>query len=137
MITSWAGPSLLERPKAALHLSWRYLVSPLSTISGLLFGGSPSTVAGLIVAIVVDAIQGLPLWARPHVLKERFKAVLPALADANAPSAPERELRRVRVETAILHRLPRPIGLATASFAGKSMLQLSGDHHLAMDAAAT
>lgn len=51
-----------------------------------LFGGSaPFHIAWLVMAVVVDAIDGMLIaWPRPHIGKELLEGMAPLLADANS-----------------------------------------------------
>jgi hypothetical protein len=79
----------------------------LSRIPGLLLASRPAHVAGLIVAVVVNALQGV-LWRGPRAYfgKERCERIPPALADANAAPAIVFEPRRGRVFATSLHGKP-------------------------------
>ena len=66
------------------------------SIRGLFGKGCPATVSGLVVAVVVDTVQGLSTGARAHILKERIESA-PSLAhgDASAPVVNPRSVPRV------------------------------------------
>lgn len=80
----------------------------------------PSAVAGLVVAIVVDAIKRVAFWARPHIRKERAEVALPPRAHCDAASAVVWECDVSGREAARLSRFPRPelsgFGAAEAVF---------------------
>lgn len=67
----------------------------------------PAAVAGLVVSVVVDAIQRVfSGWLRPHVGVEGCEVIPPAFADRDAAATVVGPLRRPRVQAAALHRIP-------------------------------
>ena len=78
----------------------------MAAVSALLNSGRPSAIAGLIVAIVVDAVNGmLGRRARRHVIQKRFK-VFPSLADLDAAPAIARIAISVWVPAPLDHAKP-------------------------------
>lgn len=81
-----------------------------AAIACLLLLRGPSTVAGLVMPVRVDAIQAVSsAGATPHVLEEGLVGVQPALADSNASAAVVGPLRCLRIRTTIAHVSPRDI----------------------------
>ena len=62
------------------------LAAVLPPVARLLLEGRPATVALLVVAVVVDAVQREPGRAFSHVVEEVLETV-PALADGDTPTA--------------------------------------------------
>lgn len=73
----------------------------------VLFGGSsPSAVAWLIAAVVIDPIDGvLARRFRAHI-SEKVSEVMPRLAYGNAPSAIDRIALVLQVHASLLHAMP-------------------------------
>jgi hypothetical protein len=84
----------------------------------------PFAVAGFIVPVVVDAIDGV-FSARPltHVSEEIIKDQ-PAFADCDAATPIPFELDLFGVETPLLHLGPRQVGLCDSGFGGVAMANL-------------
>src|ERR1700674_1542412 len=88
---------------------------PRPPVRGLLFRGRPTAIAGLIVPIVVDAVDRMLIRARPHVGKEAFKAgqatltAAPAGTDRDAATAVVGEMIAVPIGAASHHAAPRDI----------------------------
>jgi hypothetical protein len=94
---------------------------PVPPVVGLLFGRSPSAVAGLVVSSVVDAVDGVPRWASTHIAEERLERVKPLAAHANTATTIAGVIRPTRVYTSTLRSAPclvflRP-GLAVGEIA--------------------
>src|SRR5215207_6937169 len=81
----------------------------VAAIAVLLFSGAPENVAGFVVAIHVIAIQGGPRRARPHIGKERVKALVPSGVHGDTATAVVFECLMFRIETPGSHRHPRTI----------------------------
>jgi hypothetical protein len=80
-------------------------VAPVGT---LLPPRRPAAVLWRIWSVVVDALNGVTCrWAWPHVLKERRKAVSPAVADGDAAPAVASERLVARGMAALAHMTPR------------------------------
>src|SRR5687767_675314 len=63
-------PRVVERRAATSF--WDLALAPWSSVFGLLFSGGPPAVARLVVATVVDAIDGVfGGWSGSHVCDER------------------------------------------------------------------
>jgi hypothetical protein len=77
----------------------------LSPVVGLFLGGRPSTVAGFVPLVVVDAIERLSFRARPHVVGEVFKPH-PALTYGDTSGPVVRKAGRVRVRASVNHGSP-------------------------------
>ena len=85
------------------------LLPPL--INSLLVACGPSAVARLVVAVVVDAIQGMRLRRfTPHIVKEVLEGAprirVPSVADRDPAPAIVRVTDVLRVVTALSHRKP-------------------------------
>lgn len=105
----------------------------IPAVDGLLIIGRPSAITRLIVAAVVDALQGVE-WRRfrAHVGKEVVKA-LPTFADGNAAPAISWVLRSFGILAALLHGAPRPV-FRRVAFA---MRRIPGCHLLTTQTATT
>lgn len=89
----------------------------------LLFGGRPSAITRLVVAVVVDSLDRVPVRPRPHVAQERRKVVSPLVAHADAAPAVVGVAGRCGIVATLFRVLPRPIfrasGLSVCSLMGK------------------
>ena len=80
-----------------------------ATVVGLLFGRSPSAVAGGVRAIVVNSIKLMKRgWFASHVSK-KVDIIVPARVDRDAAPSPVFETRSVGIVTAGAHCLPRAV----------------------------
>lgn len=79
-----------------------------ATIPRLLSLRGPSAVVRGVVAVVVNAVNGIAarLWARPHVGNEMVVRLKPAVADGDAPAAVMFERSIVRIGAALFHGPP-------------------------------
>ena len=78
-----------------------------STVAVLFAHRGPAYVAGLVMAVVVDAVNCVPLgWLRSDVFVERQKVVEPFVADTYPSPAVIGVVIVARLQAAILHRLP-------------------------------
>ena len=84
------------------------LLSP-AAISALLLWGSPAAVAGLVVAVVVDAIDGMSRRRSLAHVRDEGGERLPSLTDANAPAAVPLVVRSLRVLASVFHGRPHTI----------------------------
>lgn len=97
-----------------------------ATSSTLLDPRSPSTVRRLVVAIGVDSVQAVFLRrSRRHVGDERFEALAPTIAHADAPGAVVRIALVLRVVAARLGRSPRSILRRLPALASAAVCQLA------------
>lgn len=81
-----------------------------SAVAGLFRASSPPDVAGLVMSIIVNAVDGMPRarpW--PYVSKECLEGVRPLVADGNTPTAVIRERVTGRGEATGLHAGPYPV----------------------------
>jgi hypothetical protein len=79
-------------------------------IATLFFVGRPATIARLIGAIVVYAVQGMLRGRiRSHIFKKCFKRINPALADSDSATSIARISGIVWVVASLLHSLPRVV----------------------------
>ncbi len=77
-----------------------------STVSLLLLAATPFAILRRVIAVVVDSVQRVSIWARPHVSNEIGKTVLPSIANSNSSAAVITPLRIIRLSAAIQHPLP-------------------------------
>lgn len=88
----------------------RLHLSPVRMVRRLFFGGCPSTVRGLVVAIIVEPINLMQARrAMSHVGDERIKRIAPPLTDSDAPAAVSVPLLGVRIRAALDHSLPKVV----------------------------
>lgn len=86
-------------------------------IPRLLFLRSPAHIAGLVITIIVDAINRV-IFRRlaAHVFQERAVTILPSLTDGNPASAIVCEAWKIRVEASLQHHSPAMIFRRAVSF---------------------
>lgn len=75
----------------------------------LLSRSRPTAIGRLIIAVVVNTVNGVPLWARSHIGKERLERRAPSLTHADPTAAITMKPVMGWVVTASLHRQPRDI----------------------------
>ncbi len=86
-LKEWIGPHAVLRAPVSQTLGSaiqciKHIIAPVSRLD---VDRGPSYVTGLIVSVVIDAVQlHFRSRSRPHISKERFKRVLPLGADLNA-----------------------------------------------------
>jgi hypothetical protein len=79
-------------------------------IAGLFFWRGPSTVARLVIPVVVDAIDRvLTRRFRTHVSVEGREVIQPTVANPDSSAAVIGPLRGSRVQATALHRIPRSV----------------------------
>ena len=78
-------------------------------ISRLLIHGNPFAVLGLVVAIIVYALDAVARWTRTHICKEVLERIAPAVADRNAAPSVTRPSWALWVGAAHLHSPPNLI----------------------------
>lgn len=94
----------------------------------------PAAIAGLVVAVIVDPIDGvLEGWRLAHVLEERIEGCGPSFADANPPSPIRRIHRRAGLRATGHHLTPDVID----SGSGLAVLGVGLGRPLPPEAAAT
>lgn len=89
-----------------------------TTIGGLLLRTSPATVAGLVIAVVVDAVDRVAVWARSHIGVERLIGLAPTFTDGYSTAAVVLVCLIGRPEAAVEQRTPdavlaRPFSLSS------------------------
>jgi len=90
------------------HIAWGKFHPPC--ILPLLLSGRPSTIAGFVVATIVDAVNRISRsWAWSHIFKKRREIMQPSVADNNAPATVIRPIGRSSVVTSPFHIFPRHI----------------------------
>lgn len=88
----------------------------LSAIVCLFSSCRPSAVAGLIIPVVVDAVNRVvKAWTLAHVVTKSIKRVEPSIADRYAAFTVAVKAGCQRAKTAVSHRLPRFVGNAVAA----------------------
>ena len=108
---------------------------PVVALIGILsFSVRPAAITWVIVAGIVDAIQGLTFRLFSHILVEVHKS-LPAVADANAAPAVVFESSMVRVLAALFHGIPYPV-FSTAGPDGAFCSSVDGQTVIAETSAA-
>lgn len=80
-----------------------------SPIVVLLFSRSPTAVAWLVIAVIVDAVKGSTTRAWSHVLKKLSEIVLPLWADRNTSSTVVFVRRKRPVSATGSHGVPRVV----------------------------
>ena len=97
----------------------------LALVKTLFFRCGPTTIAGLIVPVVIDAVDAMfGRGAVAHISQEVLEGVTPALADRNPAATVPRPVFTLRVCAAIDHMSPRSIFRGTPlSSACMTMLQ--------------
>ena len=81
----------------------------LRTIIGLFFSRGPSAIAGLIVAVVVYAVNPLTKWGFAHIRKELTKRFSPLGANRNAATPIPWPALDIGICTSLNHCLPTMI----------------------------
>lgn len=81
----------------------------VSAISLLIFARRPATIAGRVVAVVVDAVKRVPGWARAHVGGESLIRVSPLRAHFDASAAVVGECFYGGCVASTKHVLPRGV----------------------------
>lgn len=81
-------------------------MSAFTSIMNLLSPRRPATIARAIVAVIVDAVQGVVLWASAHIFQEGREVAAPRLIDGNASATVVSVAPPVSAVTAALHRRP-------------------------------
>jgi hypothetical protein len=81
----------------------------MSAVIHLFFACCPAAVAGLVIAIVVDAVKSGSGWAYAHIGEEIYKGE-PPFANGDAPTSVALPPIAFLVETSGLHGRPRTIG---------------------------
>lgn len=78
-----------------------------SGIAPLLLPGGPPAISGFVVAIIVDAVNGMAA-GRPtsHVAEERLEGLRPFVTDPNASSSVVREVPTLWIGASLLHGSP-------------------------------
>lgn len=102
---------------------------PRPAVRALLFCCRPTTVARLIVAIVVLTVQRRTWWAGSHVGEERREVVPPAVTHRDAAPAPVRVARERRDEATGLRHHPRAILAGDRRTRGGSVLVVPPTQH--------
>lgn len=104
---------------------FQILVVPLVPI--LFFPAGPATISLLIVAVIVDTVEAVSIWDRPHITKECWKAVLPLRAHGDSPASIVRILWIIRSEAAFLCIEPCVVFAALMASAGMAVFYVAID----------
>lgn len=80
-----------------------------TSIPRLFLPRSPAAIAGLIVAIIVDAIKSSSGRTFAHISEKVLKAVFPPVADGDAASTISMKTPERGPRAALLHGLPRQV----------------------------
>lgn len=86
----------------------------MTAISRLRFRGCPDAVARLVVAVVINPLQGHAFRSLTHVSEEVLERVPPSLADGDAPAAVPMISSGIRVEAPLFHGAPDVVGARLA-----------------------
>jgi hypothetical protein len=96
-------------------------------ILSLLFARGPLAVAGFVVAVVVDALDGVRgAFGRAHIFNEGSERVVPALADRNSSSSVTVKVFEMRVSATVPHRSPRVISGRSDFVCGMTPKRIGG-----------
>lgn len=110
--------------------------SASATITCLLKRCRPSTVGRFVIAIVVDAINGMNFrWLWPHIGQKSTEVVLPSFANMNAASTIVLKLRMASIETSRFDVSPRAVSCRVAT--SMTMLESSRRRGFTRETAAT
>lgn len=116
------APSQVIRPvRERLSLAvpgYQDSVSPISYLSGPC---RPAAITGLIVPVVVDAVQLHPFWTFSHVSKERLETISPLVAHCDASTSVVPMLSFVRISAPRFCRRPRLICARSTSLGSVSV----------------
>src|ERR1043165_874636 len=77
-----------------------------ATVVSLLLGRSPTHVAGLVIAVVVDAVKRVARRLRPHVREKRQEVAAPLVAHTDSATAVTVKLSIFGVMTPLLRLAP-------------------------------
>ncbi len=108
-MASWLSENLNEREEVTSAQG--YLgVSPMWMIERLLFRCGPTTVGGLVGAVVINAVNLMfGRGSRPHICNEILKRLPPSGTDGNASPPVTVPLLEVRIGATLLHLEPEGI----------------------------
>lgn len=104
-----------------------------ASIAHLLVCSSPSAIAFLVIAIVVDSIKAKSWRTFTHVSNECLERIKPFFRHTDATTSVMSVLLVIGVGAAILSKCPSPVFLATPT----AVLESSLVHQLAIQASAT
>lgn len=85
------------------------LSAPRPSIVGLHLSGRPSTIAGRVVAIIVDAINRLTLGWMFHIFQKILKAISPSFANLNSSLSIVRVIIAERIVATVYHHDPNTV----------------------------
>lgn len=91
------GHTLDSKPLGEMSSFFVYFYHDKSALGQVFSLGYPMDVSWLIVAVVVDPVQFVILWAPAHVAQELLKILEPSFVDANSSSSVPRILGAIWV----------------------------------------
>jgi hypothetical protein len=94
----------------------------MAAVSDLFFRRGPADIAGFVVPVVVDAVDGLSGRALAHVLQESFEAQ-PTFTNGDAAPAVTRPSIAFRIGASLYYFHPGAIGWRWPSLSGVAMFQ--------------
>jgi hypothetical protein len=93
-------------------LSWPTVAALIEALFRI---SRPTAIAGFVMAIIVDAVQGSPGRTIAHVSQECLERLTPSLADGNAPAAIPEIGAMAGVGTSLNHPMPRAVRPCSAA----------------------
>jgi len=81
-------------------------VNRITPVHHLLFSGRPSTIARLVITIIVDAFNGISSRRFSHILQESNKAIFPTITNGNSSTAVISVSGIFGVKTSLFHGNP-------------------------------
>ncbi len=85
-----------------------------ASVGPLLFRRRPAAIARLIIAVVIDSVNGmLGRWARPHVGRECLETHSPSLAHRNAASSVVLKICEPAIAASVDHVRPNVVNRST------------------------
>lgn len=104
-----------------LRANRRRDVVPLPAVFSLNGPCGPSAVRGLVIPVVVDAVQCQPFWPTAHVSEKMLKRIAPPIANSNSSSAIVAIVLVCAVVAASIHGSPSDVFGRDAADAGSAM----------------
>ncbi len=113
------------------------MIGAISPIPHLLRACRPSAIARLVIAVVVDAFNGMAKWAWPHVIEKCRERIEPSGIDSYASTAVVLEVSSVRIKTARFHGLPRSVFARSLTMPRRAVSGHTGAHTINGETSAT
>lgn len=79
------------------------MTTKFTTIFGLVYFWYPTAVVGLIIAIVIDALNRHSFRRFAHIFQEGFERVAPRIANCDAPSSVVHKIWTINTVAAVYH----------------------------------